>query len=154
MKKTVTQYILPLLCCAAAWSIVGCDQTAGSVSKAAITEALTSPTMSLTPWKADWLLEPGERQTLSPEQVRKVRAILTSLSVQEVPERYYRSDVQTYHGQDTESIFYLYAGEEQPLGGRLQPDGVSMDDFVMTKEASRALYQILLPQLRKVCPGM
>ena len=66
MKKTIIGYIFPLFCCAAALSIVGCAQTSGSVSKAAITEALTSPTMSLTPWKADWLLEPGERQGLSP----------------------------------------------------------------------------------------
>lgn len=122
----------------------------GSVSKQSVLEALAEPRLALTPHQPRWLLDKGQVLQLSASEVQMVRKLLSSGEVRLVPEVYYRDETQGNRGDDSTRLFYLYAGNGQCLGGRVQGQRVLMDDFDLPDSAQAELYALFCSKLAKL----
>lgn len=126
----------------------------GSVNADTVQEALSAPQMALTPRIPGWLLAPRQVYRLSAEQMEQLRAVLLVDKVRQVHEDFYRSEAQGNRNDDSTQVFYLYANNGQCLGGRIVDGAVLMDDFDLTPQENKALYALLLPQLRQIFPDL
>lgn len=136
--------------CAALAALSSCTSTRGSVGEETFAEMMTSPEMAITACQPGWLLEAKDIHPLSPAQVARVKEILKAGELRHVSERYYRSAEQGNRGDDSSSLFYLYAANAQCLGGRVIGEHVLMDDFELEEEAQHELYTLLRSQLSQL----
>lgn len=141
-------FLSPLVALLGSFAFCGCFHTPGSVSHNAISEALASPRMALTPSQPAWLLGKKDIHPLNDDQLAQARNLLRQSRVRVVPERFYRSQEEGNRGDSTHKTFYLYASNAQCLGGRIIENRALMDDLDMSIEQEQALYQLLLPQLK------
>ncbi len=138
--------------CAVACALTMCARPYGSVSREAVTEALQSDRLSITPRLPGWLLKRGQIYRLNADQIARVREILTPDKVRQVGEEYYLSESQGNRNDDSTRIFYLYAGNGQSLGGRIIGKQALMDDFELSEQESKELYTMFCNILDKVAP--
>lgn len=140
--------ILTILSLAA--TLAACTQRYGSVGHDSVYEALNARAMAVTPCVPGWLLAPSQIHRLKDTETRQLRLILNRGEVRKVHEKYYRDPSQGNRGDNTTSIFYLYASNGQCLGGRVIGNKVYMDDFNLQEEDCAALYSLLRPHLQQV----
>lgn len=138
--------LLPLAAFAGALMVSMCAAPYGSLGKTAVTEALRSDAIAVTPCIPGWLLESQQIEKLSPSEFRELKAILKRGTLRVVHEEEYRG-AATHHEGAPERVFYLYASNGQCLGAKVIGDLVVMDDIDLPEEDCRALYRLLQKHL-------
>ncbi len=125
-----------------------CSQPSGALSHNAISEALQSQRLAITPCFPGWLLNNKDIHPLSKEDKKALIQIVKRGTPRHVPDRYYRSAEEGNRDDESAQLFYVYASDEQCLGARVVKDQVLLDDLDLSEPDAQELYRLLLPYVQ------